>query len=94
MWARLFGAACVVGLSMAVAPADPWADTMFTMPVEALKRAYLDCEQAALDERLASGDAATCSSIYEALKSRAFGGDSEALRFWYQGALRRAIPTG
>jgi hypothetical protein len=75
----------VAGLALtalaAAAPADPVA----SMPVELLKRAYLDCERAAQAGHLASGDVQTCATIYEALKARGFGGDFRALRDWYLG---------
>lgn len=47
-----------------------------------LKVVYLNCEKAALSERMDRGGVIFCSTIYEALKQRAFGGDFRKLKDW------------
>ena len=51
-------------------------------PVDALKRLYLVCDRAAMNGTLNAGGAAFCSTIYEDLKRRVFGGDFEKLTQW------------
>lgn len=58
------------------------------MPIETLKSAYLECERAALDGRLAVGEIMLCSVIYEEVKRRAFGGDFARLKAWADEHLR------
>lgn len=81
------------GLALIVMAVAGCADPVDAMPVETLRRAYLDCERAAQAARLAGGDVATCAMIYEALKSRGFAGDFRALHDWYRDALREDEPT-
>ncbi len=56
--------------------------------IETLKRAYLACNRAAMQEQLTGRAIMTCSVIYEQLKQRAFGGDFDKLLAW-----SRANPT-
>jgi hypothetical protein len=51
--------------------------------VQSLKAAYLRCEQAANERLLGSGDAASCSVIYEKLLRVGFGGDFQRLLAWW-----------
>jgi hypothetical protein len=55
--------------------------------IDDLKRGYVACEGAALSNRLDKGDVVQCSVIYEELKHRAFGGDFQRLRAWYQSEM-------
>ena len=54
------------------------------LPLAALEKSFWVCDHAATTRRLDSGTAATCSSLYEALKQRKFGGDFKALLAWWQ----------
>jgi hypothetical protein len=56
--------------------------------IDALKTAYLACDQAAVEGRLSGAAVMQCSVIYEELKQRAFGGDFEKLLAW-----SRSIPS-
>jgi hypothetical protein len=52
--------------------------------VEALKIAYLRCEQAAQTGQLQTAAIAECSEVYHDLREQAFDGDFGRLRAWYQ----------
>jgi hypothetical protein len=52
--------------------------------IEALKTAYLRCEQAAQTGQLQTAAIAQCSEIYHDLKDKAFDGDFGRLRSWYE----------
>lgn len=49
-----------------------------------LKRAYLECERLAQSGRLSTGGIAHCSTVYYDLKDRAFDGDFNKIRSWYE----------
>src|SRR5438309_920563 len=51
-------------------------------PIDALKRLYLVCERASTNGTLSASGVAYCSSVYEELKRRAFGGNFEKLSTW------------
>lgn len=51
--------------------------------IEAMKRAYLDCERAALSGAIDRGGILFCSALYERLKAEAFGGSFAALKRWF-----------
>ncbi|WP_343080933.1 hypothetical protein [Ostreiculturibacter nitratireducens] len=51
--------------------------------IEAMKRAYLDCERAAMANALDDGGIMSCSVLYEELKAEGFDGSFKALRRWY-----------
>jgi hypothetical protein len=61
--------------------------------VQALKAAYLRCEQAATERLLDIGDAASCSVIYEKLLKVGFGGDFKRLLAWWQTERVTNAPT-
>ena len=52
------------------------------MPLPELKTTYLECERAARAGALETAAVMHCSTVYEELKQRAFGGDAEALFAW------------
>jgi hypothetical protein len=58
------------------------------MPIERLKRAYLECERAAVNGRLATDEIMLCSVLYQELKQRAFDGDFQRLKAWADERLR------
>jgi hypothetical protein len=52
--------------------------------VDALKEAYLKCEQAAATSLLTGPKAMQCSEVYERLKTVAFAGRYDALQLWWR----------
>lgn len=78
--------AIVVAMS-APSFAQPPAAVQTGMPVEALKRLYLDCERGVAAGEMRGGGVALCSIAYEELKRRAFGGDFGRLKAWYDAAI-------
>lgn len=57
-----------------------------------LKAAYLECDRLASSEMVDSATADHCSSVYEALKARVFGGDFQRLLAWWAVQPRAATP--
>ena len=47
-----------------------------------LRATYLRCSSEAVERKPARADVVYCSTVYEALKQRVFGGDFEALIAW------------
>ena len=66
-----------------------------------LKSLYLGCSREALQRALGSGEAASCSIVYESLLRRGFGGDFMAFLAWSRAqrddgieqASREAMPA-
>lgn len=85
---RIRAAALMLGACIG---ADGHADEAQQMSLDALKRAYLDCERRALLGPMSGGDIARCSILYEVLKRRAFDGDWSALRHWSRHALAPGV---
>lgn len=79
-WMRMSGAVLALWVSLPVA-AQPAAGV--SESVDALKAAFLQCDDSSRQTALDSGSAAHCSVIYERLKQRAFDGDWERLRAWW-----------
>lgn len=80
--------ACGAPLALCLCLAVPGeAGDARQMSINALKRAYLDCERRALLDRIPTEDIARCSALYETLKQRAFDGDWIALWQWSKRAL-------
>ncbi|MCT7373560.1 hypothetical protein [Chelativorans salis] len=52
------------------------------IPVGDLKQIYLYCEDAAIEGDLDTSEIMKCSTVYEDLKRRAFGGDFKLLKAW------------
>ncbi len=59
-----------------------------------LKVVYINCEKAALSERMDRGQVTFCSTIYELLKQRAFGGDFRRLKEWSDGVMVSHVLSG
>lgn len=72
---RIFSLAVLASLACG-APAD--AETMPS--IDALKRAYIDCERRALVQRIPADEIMQCSVVYEDLKRRAF--DDNWIKLW------------
>ncbi|HUG22015.1 hypothetical protein [Piscinibacter sp.] len=70
----------------AFAQAAPGAQTVAAteLPLAELEKSYWVCDHATTTAVLDGGTAAICSSLYEALKQRKFGGDFEALLAWWR----------
>ena len=82
-------AVALIAISLMMAsPAQPATPVPTEMSVERLKSAYLECERAAVDGRLATGEIMLCSVLYEELKRRAFDGDFPRLKAWADQYLR------
>lgn len=60
--------------------------------VDQLKRVYLDCEHHSQQGALPFSQAAYCSTVYEQLKARAFGGDFSRLHAWWFSATKGPAP--
>jgi len=63
------------------------------MPLPELKTTYLECERAARAGALETAAVMNCSTVYEELKQRAFGGDAEALFAWVRDQLPLPTPA-
>ena len=86
---RSLSAAAVLTASLsAVSSAQTVPSARAQLPIETQKTAYLECERAALNARLAAGEIMLCSVIYEEVKQRAFGGDFGRLKAWADERLR------
>lgn len=75
-------AALLVALATSPAHGRPFDAELREAPVEALKRTYLSCSQAAIDGDLDRAGVMRCSVVYEVLKHRAFDGDFDKLYAW------------
>lgn len=102
----LAGTAAISVTLAAMSPGDAYADELCVdstqaqyshwptasagASVEELKTLYLQCDRAALADRLSGADAMLCSAVYEALKHRAFDGDFDKLLVWSRASAQRA----
>jgi len=80
-------AAALVLLAAAPAPAPAQAPDrrhLASASVEALQRAYLECDHIATHTLLDLASAAHCSMVGEELKHRVFDGDFERLIAWWR----------
>lgn len=50
--------------------------------IAALKGAYIECERRAADGKLDTSEIMKCSTVYEELKRREFGGNFKLLKAW------------
>ena len=76
---------CALGLASTSSSAqvtDARYEEFDHLSIAQLKSAYLDCERASVRGRLAHVGILQCSTVYEALKKRAFDGDFEKLLAW------------
>lgn len=71
-----------IALAAPLAHGQPTAAAAEEAPIDALKREYLRCSDAALAGQLGTGAIRHCSEVYEELKRRAFGGDFLRLLAW------------
>lgn len=76
--AALLAAAALVG------QAQPPASPLRALPVEQLKKTYLDCERQTQARLIPFGDAAECSIVADELLARGFGGDFNRLLAWWR----------
>lgn len=94
---RLARCALAVVLSLAVqahaaSPDTAPSDAGREPSVDQLKRVYLDCEHSSQQGAMAFTQAARCSTVYEQLKARAFGGDFRRMHAWWFSASHRTAP--
>jgi hypothetical protein len=61
---------------------NPLVAALHELPEQDLKAFYLECNRAATQTSLGSGDIALCSIGYEILLKSTFGGDFSALLAW------------
>lgn len=89
---RIRNLAAAAVLAVATLPAASFAQPITSSAAEIsfdkLKQVYLECERSAVGRRLASGEIALCSIIYEDLKQNVFGGDFKRLKTWADAHLR------
>ena len=78
----LAGAVTLTTLVTSTALAQWSALSRTGVPLDRLKGAYLECERAAVSDRLPTGEIMLCSVIYEELKQRAFDGDFLRMKVW------------
>ena len=52
------------------------------MSVDAVKSIYVQCSDQSVGRRLGGGEVAYCSTVYNVLLTRHFGGDFSALLAW------------
>lgn len=77
--------ACALGFASTISSAqviDVRYEEFDHLSIAQLKSAYLDCERASVRGHLAHIGILQCSTVYEALKKRAFDGDFEKLLAW------------
>lgn len=67
-----------------VAHAQPPPSPLRALPVEQLKKTYLDCERHTQARLIPFGDAAECSIVADELLARGFGGDFNRLLAWWR----------
>ena len=92
---RTFRATVAAAVLLMLVPSGVWAqslevvvrhDSLRTrldaMQESGLKTLYLHCSKEAMQRALGSGEAASCSIVYETLLRRWFGGDFIALLAW------------
>ncbi len=72
----------VLGASMAFAQAG--TNNLDSAPVEELKQVYLACDRMASRQVMDLASAAHCSSVGEALQTRAFEGNFDQLLAWWR----------
>lgn len=73
---------------------DAMRGQLEALPAEVIKQRYLACSDEATERRMSGGQAALCSTIYDVLLKRHFGGDFGALYAWSrrQPAARSGAP--
>jgi hypothetical protein len=82
-------ALCTLALPVTSAALAQWSAPSRTgMPLDRLKSAYLECERAAVTDRLPTGQIMLCSVLFEELKHRTFDGDFLRLKAWADQHLR------
>lgn len=69
-----------------VAAGAAYGQQVSAAQAQALKRRYLECDQAANSGALDGAAVISCSMVHELLKQRVFGGSFEALVAWWRQA--------
>jgi hypothetical protein len=73
---------------------DDLTTQLEVMPESGLKTLYIGCSREAMQRALGSGEAASCSIVYETLLRRSFSGDFMALLAWSRTPWDDAIAEG
>lgn len=72
------------------AQAQPPASPLRALPVEQLKKTYLECERQTQARLIPFSDAADCSIVADELLARGFGGDFNRLLAWWRSSRESA----
>ena len=64
--------------------AQPPASPLRALPVDQLKKTYLDCDRQTQARLVPFADAADCSIVADELLARGFGGDFSRLLAWWR----------
>lgn len=80
--ATVFACTLAAALAVPLAHSRPLSEQINSASIEELKALYLACDRASTAEALTRADVKMCSTIYEALKHRAFDGDFDKLLAW------------
>lgn len=76
--------AALLAAAAFTARAQPPASALRALPVEQLKKTYLDCDRQTQARLIPFGDAAECSIVADELLARGFGGDFNRLLAWWR----------
>jgi hypothetical protein len=76
------GIAANAGIASAEDPIDSVRSRLDAMSVDAVKSIYVQCSDQSVGRRLGGGEVAYCSTVYNVLLTRHFGGDFSALLAW------------
>lgn len=76
--------AALLAAAALVVHAQPPASPLRALPIEQLKKTYLDCDRQTQARLIPFGEAANCSIIADELLARGFGGDFNRLLAWWR----------
>lgn len=82
--------AALLAIAALAAQAQPPASPLRALPLEQLKKTYLECDRQTRSRLLPSGDAADCSIVADELLARGFGGDFDRLLAWWRSSREAA----
>ncbi len=80
--ATVFACTLTAALAVPLAHGSPLSEQLKSATIEELKTLYLACDSASTAQALTRSDVMMCSTVYEALKRRAFDGDFDKLLAW------------
>lgn len=82
------------GVAGAEGPVDPARDRLDRLTADAVKTLYLACSDAAAERRIGGGEVAYCSTVYDVLLNRHFGGNFDTLLAWSRQQTHAMSETG